>query len=663
MKIGLLLSAVACAVACMIGATFSMAIAQTLISGRVVDTKGDAEPGALVTLAGQNRTVRTTSDERGAFAFAGVSDGEYDISASGRSGVALAHVVVSATAVTVLLKLAPQSLGHVTVTSNYVLRSGGSAVFTGSQLAHSPAANNLSNVFLQLPSAARGSNGQIHINGDHGDINYYLDGVPLPQALNRVIGSEVDPSDVGFLDVIEGAFPAKYGGKFGAVVNIATVSGTGSPGGSLETTLGSYGHDEVDLVQHDRFGRGGGITVAVRSSRLGWALDPPVRSDNHNSGSTSNAFVRVTMPTGAGDTINVDLSHAYQTFQIPPDTSNGTPPTTDDVETQNDSFLALSYVHPIGTRGTLTFGPTMKVSAIQDFPDLSNDFAAAAGDNCSGADPTAPSSCLFAARTNRSARDIGAFASYGLLSGRHSIETGATYDAETVTKLYDILLQPDNYLNPGSTTPTSIVDNHPNVAHSSGAYVQDGWQMSQAYRLDYGLRYDEFTIFSDDFRNGYSQVSPRVKLTRLLSERASVYAYYGRLFTPFSFENVSPSVAAQINPGSGLAFDLLPARESLYEVGGAFPIGAARASWKVAHKSLVDVIDDAQVGATNIHQDINFGDGRADFQVLMLQFPHEDGSRDYISLTHSRAVNRGCGSQLLSGCAPPPGPPAGRKFR
>jgi hypothetical protein len=505
-----------------------------------------------------------------------------------------------------------------------------------------------------MTSAAGGSNGQIHINGDHGDINYYLDGVPLPQQLNRVIGSEVDPSEVGFLDIVEGAYPAKYGGKFGAVVNIATVAGKGEPSGEFETTAGSYGHDEMSLIQHSPFGKGGGITVSLRDARLGWALDPPVPSPNHDQGSASNQFVRMTLPANGSDSVNVDISHAYQSFQIPPDTSNGTPSWTDDVETQNDAFVSASYNHAVGTHGTLSFGPSLKISSIRDFGDPAGDFAAAAGDNCSGAIPNAPSSCLFSVYDHRLARDAGVFVAYTLMSPRHTIEIGSAYDATDVAKNYNILLQPDNYLNPGSTLPTSIVDNNPNVAHSASLYVQDGWQMSPEYRVDYGLRYDTFTIFSTDFRNGYSQTSPRLKLIRVFSDRTAVYAYYGRLFTPFSFENVSPSIAAQINPSSGLSFDLLPERESLFEVGGVFGLGSARASWKAAHKSTVDVLDDAQVGATNIHQDINFGDGRADFQDLMLQFPHADGTRDYFSVTHSRVINRGCGSQLLSGCAPPP---------
>src|ERR1700694_1419722 len=632
--------------------------AATTLSGKILSSLGHPVKGALVTLAGANRTLQTTSSADGAFQFAAIVDGEYDLVASAPLGFAQAHVAITSMPVTVVLTLAPRTIGRVvTLSSAPSLRSGGSTLISGAQLEQMPGSNNLSNVFVQLPSAARGSNGQIHLNGCHGNINYSLDGVPLPQALNRVIGSEVDPSDVGFLDVVEGAYAAKYGGKFRAVVNIATKAGTGSHGGQIETSAGSRGNMSLDLLQHGALGAHGGITVSLREARIGWALDPPVPNGSHNQGSISNQFVRVTLPSGTTDSFNFDVSRAYQTFQVPPDTANGTPAKTDDSETQSDVFSSLSFHHAVGNTGTLTASAFVKGSTIRDFPDVANDFAAAPGDNCSGAVPNVPSSCLFAAASNRFARDLGLQVAYAHATPnqRHTIETGVLYDATNVQKMYDILLQPDNYLQPGSTQPTQIFDTAPNVVHSIAAFVQDGWQMSAASRIDYGLRYDPFTIASTSFRNGFTQFSPRLKYTYIINNRSSLYAYYGRLFTPFSFENVSPAAAAQINPSSGLSFDLKPARESLYEIGGAFGLGqTAHGSWKIAHKSLVNVLDDAQVGATNIHQDINFGDGRADFQDVLLEVPHGNGTHDYISLTHSRAVNRGCGSQLLSGCPPPP---------
>ena len=47
-----------------------------------------------------------------------------------------------------------------------------------------------------MPGAVRGVNGVVHINGDHGVINYMIDGVALPQELNRDIGGEINLNDL-----------------------------------------------------------------------------------------------------------------------------------------------------------------------------------------------------------------------------------------------------------------------------------------------------------------------------------------------------------------------------------------------------------------------------------------------------------------------------------
>ncbi len=64
------------------------------------------------------------------------------------------------------------------------------------------------------------------------------------------------------------------------------------------------------------------------------------------------------------------------------------------------------------------------------------------------------------------------------------------------------------------------------------------------------LRADSFTVSSTQFASGFGQLSPRVKLTRFFGARNSVYAYYGRFFTPFSLENVSPLAAYTLEPAA-----------------------------------------------------------------------------------------------------------------
>ena len=77
-----------------------------------------------------------------------------------------------------------------------------------------------------------------------------VDGVPLPQALNREIGSEINPNDIAFVDAIEGAYPAQYGLRFGSVLNISTRSGTGAAGFDGSLDYGSYAAISQSLDYH-----------------------------------------------------------------------------------------------------------------------------------------------------------------------------------------------------------------------------------------------------------------------------------------------------------------------------------------------------------------------------------------------------------------------------
>ena len=148
--------------------------------------------------------------------------------------------------------------------------------------------------------------------------------------------------------------------------------------------------------------------------------------------------------------------------------------------------------------------------------------------------------------------------------------------------------------------------------------------------------------------------SPRVKLTRLLSPRASVYAFYGRFFTPFSFENVSPEAAYIFNlplTPTLAQFDLKPQRDSVYEVGGHLPVGAGDLGLRIMQKNATDLIDDTQVGLTQLHQDINYQVGRIATQSAYLHMPIGSGQGSYyVTANHTYSENKGCETQLLAPC-------------
>jgi hypothetical protein len=661
--------------------SFGTALAQatTFLSGTV---NADNHPvsGATVTVLGNNLTLHATTDANGKFTLAGIPIGTYNVNVAGTAGTATLRVDVPSAGTMITATLNPiKQIGRTVVSSRAPIHgSGTDLALSSTDLTHSPAAGNLPNLLLQVPGAARGANGVVHINGDHGVISYIVDGVPVPQELNRIIGSEFDPNDIAYMEVLEGAYPAQYGERFAAILNINTKNGSGPAGFDGGVDYGSYGHVDQTLGWHGAVGRGY-LQVAARDEIGDRGEDPPSFNSPHNKFSNTNQFLRYTLPVGK-DYLNLTVSNSYHTYQIPPDTSGGAPATTDDNETQQDTFSTLQWRHPISDHGSLSIGTFYKRSRIRDFGDPNNDFIYGMAQNPGGpndcataplagttftnpmADPTVAysnGSCGYSLNGDRTAIDIGGNLDYQNRSPHHTVAFGGLYDATHVSKDYSVTLQPGNFLTntfPAQANPDgsfTVTDNTPNIGHLSAAYVQDSWKMSDHWQLDYGLRQDLFEISSLGFQNSYAQTSPRVKLTYAFSPYANVYAYYGRLFMPFSLENVSPSAAYLLDlplQASPAAFDLQPQRISDYELGGHFGVGRGDLGWRVMQQNSTNWIDDTQVGVTNLHQDVNYAQGRVATQTLYYQLPLSNASRLYASATHTYAVDKGCATQLLAPC-------------
>ena len=648
-----------------------------------VTFNGVPAKGAAVTATGSNVTLHATTDAQGRFTIPSVPVGTYNVDIISDDGTGSLRVDVPSAGATVIVALSPvKTIGRVAVTSRPPVQGSGTDLnLSGDQLTKSPANGSLPGLLLQLPGAARGANGVVHINGDHGDVNYIVDGVPIPQELNRNVGTEFDPNDIAFLEAIEGAYPAQYGERFASVINVNTRSGAGPPGFSAQLNGGSFTQLDADISYHAPIGTGS-LVIASHTEQSTRGLDPPNLHSPHNDFSNANQFLRYTQPVG-NDFLNLTFSHAYQTFQIPNDVDGGEPATTDDNETQNDYFGTLQYRHPLGDHGSFSIGPTYKRSQIRDTGDPSNDFAYGIaqsdgnpGDCAAALSGTGPlaagivtnpianpavaydnSTCAFSLNGYRTAIDVGGVFDYDNRSAHHDIRFGGVYDATTVQKTYAVTLQPGNFLAPIFTplTPNAaftVVDNAPNVGHLAAAYLQDTWKMGD-YQLDYGVRSDTFLVSSTQFGVGFSQFSPRIKLTRNFGSRNSMYAYYGRFFTPFSLENVSPLAAYTLNlplQTSVAQFDLKPERDSTYEIGGHIGLGKGDLGLRVMQKNATDVIDDTQVGVTNLHQDINYAQGRIATQSAYYQIGFGQASRFYASVTHTYSVNRGCETQLLAPC-------------
>ncbi|HEV8020015.1 MAG TPA: carboxypeptidase-like regulatory domain-containing protein, partial [Candidatus Lustribacter sp.] len=353
--------------------------ANGFLTGTITNA-GAPVAGAHVTAQGNNLTVNTTSDAQGRFTFPPLAIGTYSITAKSDSLTAVVSVDLAGSGSTVAIDLgAPQVIGKIAVSTpqvpaSVIQGSGSDVVLNNTALTQLPFNNNFANMEIQMPGAVRGANGVVHINGDHGVINYMIDGVPLPQELNRDIGGEINLNDLSFVDLIEGAFPAQYGLKFGSVFNMSTRAGTGPAGFDGFGQFGSYTDVEGQLGYHSPLPGGGGFDIALSGMHTTRGLDPPNFDSPHNNAASTGQFARFTLPAGNGDFTNVTFINSNSSYQIPNDVAGGEPASTDDNETQADTFLAVQFHDAIGNTGAINWGPAYNESRIQDFGDPYNDW-------------------------------------------------------------------------------------------------------------------------------------------------------------------------------------------------------------------------------------------------------------------------------------------------
>ena len=115
----------------------------------------------------------------------------------------------------------------------------------------------LDKVLLQAPGVYQDSaiNGGIHIRDEHGNIQYRINGIQLPDGVSG-FGQVLETSIVGNMAVLTGALPAQYGLRTAGVVDIQTRTGTAQPSGEV----GIYGGSHGTLSSNIQYGGANGNT-------------------------------------------------------------------------------------------------------------------------------------------------------------------------------------------------------------------------------------------------------------------------------------------------------------------------------------------------------------------------------------------------------------------
>jgi outer membrane receptor protein involved in Fe transport len=471
----------------------------------------------------------------------------------------------------------------------------------------------LSQVILQMPGVVQDSFGQLHIRGDHSDIQYRINNIILPEGLSE-FGQTLSPRLASGVELITGAVPAQYGITTAGIVNITTKTGQ-SPGGEAELYGGSHGTIEPSF---EYAGSSGATSYFVSGSYLRnyLGIESPDGSANplHDKTDQLQGFAYVDHIIDPQSRVSFMFGTSDESFQLPnrrglnaadpgglgltvQGVSSFPSEALNDRQRENTQFGAVSYLHT-------TDRTTLQVSLFSRYSTLT--FRPGSG----------PGDLLFTGISQNAAKSdwttgLQAEGVYNL-TPTHTLRAGVILQTDhAFSDTTSQVLPVDAMGAQTSDIPLSIVDNSGETEFTGSVYLQDEWKPIDSITVNYGLRFDQVNAFRRE-----NQVSPRVNVVWKPLTDTTVHAGYARYFTPPPFELVADETIAKFagtTAAPTVTQDELPRSETdnYYDIGaqqrlfGSLTLGVD-GYWRDAK----NLLDEGQFGAPIILTPFNYAVGR-----------------------------------------------------
>src|SRR5271166_2752171 len=523
------------------------------VTGVVKDALGrPLKQAALSLQASSGRVVaHSTSNDEGEFSFNAIARGTYAVVASkGGFKTATAIVTVSAKGAApmvlameaekeVSLKVAATRLNQ--ARNSLSPQTGGSVYsFSEQAIQELPQGQNtqLNQVLLQAPGVAQDSFGQIHVRGDHANLQYRINGIQLPEGITG-FGQVLSPRFAQSVSLLTGALPAEYGLRTAGVIDIKTKDGLLDPVADVDFYGGQRGTTQPSFQYG---GSKGNFSYYMTGQYLGTdrGVEPPTSGPTaiHDTSNQGSGFGYFSYFLNSTTRLSLITGTAINHFQIPANPNQpqifelaGVPvyPSAKVRENQSEQnyFGVLALQGVIGENIDYQIAPFSRYSAVTFNPDHVGDLI------YDGA----------AARVFRSDWGNGFqldTAYHGIAN--HTFRLGGYFDAERAEIDNHEATFPAVGGVQSSDVPISFVDDLALQTWIYSGYLQDEWKPNQKLTIDYGVRFDLY-----DGLVRADQASPRVAAEYKLFKGTTLHAGYARQMTPPETELVSVGSIKQLS--------------------------------------------------------------------------------------------------------------------
>ena len=472
-------------------------------------------------------------------------------------------------------------------------------------------------VLLRLPGVAQDSkgSGSLHVRDDHGDVQYRINGVQLPESITG-FGQSIDTRFVSNIDFMTGALPAQFGLRTAGIIDIDTKEGTAKPGGRIGIQVGSRNYVEPSA---EFFGTVGKFNYYLSGSYLGNSLgiENPTSGLNavHDKTRQNKTFGSLSYFLDDDTRLGLMFGTYNGRFQIPnnpgqapgftlggySDAQAGTSSLASGDVNENqrevNRFLVLSLQKTIGDL-------SYQVSAFHQYSELHYT-------------PDPVGDLVYngvASDTLRSNTSSGMQFDLGYkLNAQHTVRTGVAYTRQRTESNNSVgVFATDADGAQTSTTPFTVIDDSSKVGKTSSFYLQDEYHITEPLTINYGVRYDKVQAYTDE-----DQWSPRLNVAYKLSPATALHAGYSRYFSPPPQELAAQSsinlYANTTNAAAVPVSDNVKAeRTNYYDMGLSHQLNSKiTLTADVYYKKIKNLLDEGQFGQALILSPFNYARGYA----------------------------------------------------
>jgi hypothetical protein len=389
---------------------------------------------------------------------------------------------------------------------------------------------------LRFPGVAQDSFSQLHVRGEHANLQYRIDDVLLPESIPG-FGQELETRFADSVSLVTGALPAQFGFRNTGVIDIHTKNGAVFQQGDASLYVGSFDTIKESLEYGAVSGK---LSYFGTESYLhdGIGIENPTRSSDpiHDDTDQYKLFGYASYIFDPTSRLTLLISGNHSDFQIP-NTPGLTPVYTvgarstfdsaklDENQSEDSTYAILTYQKHVGDF-SFQASAFNRYTAVLFRPDEVGDL-------------------IFngvASRVDRAILSNGVeFDSSYKLTDQHTLRAGFLFTEgyatiDTVTLVFPV----DENGHQTSTIPLRIVDNHDKYGYFYGFYLQDEWKPFEQLTINFGGRLDFVNAFVDE-----NQLSPRINVVYEPFKGTTLHAGYARYFTPPPLEGVPQSTIAK----------------------------------------------------------------------------------------------------------------------